>query len=121
MRTAASSGVGAAGAVSGVMATPVPSLRSRTAAAEAESVIQRHRPSLVFLDLDVAVSIEHRRLRFKRALPHIVFLVSSHEQTRPLLEYYRAGNLLKYVDGARDPEAIFKDIEKIVTSEKEQT
>jgi adenylate kinase len=48
-------------------------------------------------------------------------LATYDEQTRPLLEYYRAGNLLKYVDGARDPEAIFKDIEKIVTSEKEQT
>lgn len=38
------------------------------------------------------------------------------EQTRPLLEYYEASNLLHRVDGTRDPEAIYADIEKAVTS-----
>ena len=36
------------------------------------------------------------------------------EQTRPLLDYYSASNLLKRVDGTRDPEAIYAEIEKIV-------
>jgi adenylate kinase len=36
------------------------------------------------------------------------------EQTRPLIDYYRAAGLLRTVDGTRTPEAIFDDIEKIV-------
>jgi adenylate kinase len=40
------------------------------------------------------------------------------EQTRPLLEYYRAANLLHRVDGTRDPEEIYRDIEKIVMSDE---
>jgi adenylate kinase len=39
-------------------------------------------------------------------------------QTRPLLDYYRSRNLLKTVDGTRDPEAIYRDIEQIVKSEE---
>jgi adenylate kinase len=39
------------------------------------------------------------------------------EQTRPLLEYYEALNLLHRVDGTREPEAIYADIEKAVTSD----
>ncbi len=39
-------------------------------------------------------------------------------QTRPLLDYYRAENLLHVVDGMRDPETIYRDIEKIVTSDE---
>ena len=38
------------------------------------------------------------------------------EQTRPLLDYYRASNLLHRVDGTREPEEIYRDIEKTVTS-----
>ncbi|HEX8491340.1 MAG TPA: adenylate kinase [Pyrinomonadaceae bacterium] len=38
------------------------------------------------------------------------------QQTRPLLDYYEAANLLHRVDGTREPEEIYKDIEKIVTS-----
>jgi adenylate kinase len=38
------------------------------------------------------------------------------EQTRPLLEYYQASNILHRVDGTREPEAIYADIEKIVTN-----
>jgi adenylate kinase len=40
------------------------------------------------------------------------------EQTRPLLEYYQALNLLHRVDGTREPEAIYADIEKLVTSDE---
>jgi adenylate kinase len=40
------------------------------------------------------------------------------EQTRPLLDYYKAAHLLDVVDGTREPETIYKDIEKIAKSEK---
>jgi adenylate kinase len=32
------------------------------------------------------------------------------EQTRPLIEYYKSANLLRIVDGAREPEVIYKDV-----------
>jgi adenylate kinase len=38
-------------------------------------------------------------------------------QTRPLLDYYKAANLLHVVDGTREPEVIYSDILKIVKSE----
>ena len=41
-------------------------------------------------------------------------LATFEKQTRPLLDYYQASNLLHRVDGTRDPEAIYKDIEKIL-------
>lgn len=44
-------------------------------------------------------------------------LTTYEEQTQPLLDYYREKNLLHVVDGTRDPEAIYSDIEKIVTSD----
>jgi adenylate kinase len=44
-------------------------------------------------------------------------LATYEQQTRPLLDYYKAANLLHVVDGTRDPETIYRDIEKIVTSE----
>jgi adenylate kinase len=39
------------------------------------------------------------------------------EQTRPLLDYYQASNLLHRVDGTREPEEIYRDIEEIVNVE----
>ncbi|MGB7922809.1 MAG: adenylate kinase [Pyrinomonadaceae bacterium] len=39
------------------------------------------------------------------------------EQTRPLLEYYQASDLLHRVDGTREPEEIYADIERVVNSE----
>jgi adenylate kinase len=45
-------------------------------------------------------------------------LATYEEQTRPLLDYYKAAGLLHVVDGTREPEAIYKDIEKIAKSEK---
>jgi adenylate kinase len=43
-------------------------------------------------------------------------LATYEEQTRPLLDYYKAANVLHVVDGTRAPEVIYKDIEKIVKS-----
>ena len=40
------------------------------------------------------------------------------EQTRPLLDYYQAANLLETVDGTREPEEIYRDIERIVIGDK---
>jgi adenylate kinase len=45
-------------------------------------------------------------------------LATYEKQTRPLVDYYRAANLLHVVDGTRDPEVIYGDIQRIVTSEK---
>ena len=45
-------------------------------------------------------------------------LATYEEQTRPLLNYYKAANLLHVVDGTREPEVIYRDIEKLVTSDK---
>ena len=44
-------------------------------------------------------------------------LATYEEQTRPLLDYYRSRKLLHVVDGARDTEEIYRDIERIVKSE----
>jgi len=44
-------------------------------------------------------------------------LTTYEEQTRPLLDYYKAANLLHVVDGTRESEAIYADIEKIVKSD----
>ncbi len=43
-----------------------------------------------------------------------VRLETYEQQTRPLLDYYAATGRLQRVDGTRDPEAIYVDIEKIV-------
>jgi adenylate kinase len=40
------------------------------------------------------------------------------QQTRPLLDYYEKSNRLQRVDGTRDTEAIYADIERIVISDK---
>ena len=45
-------------------------------------------------------------------------LATYEEQTRPLLDYYRSRNLLQTVDGTRDPEEIYRDIEEIVMSDE---
>ena len=45
-------------------------------------------------------------------------LATYEEQTRPLLDYYQAKNVLFVVDGTRQPEEIYEDIEKVVKSEK---
>ncbi|HEX9544604.1 MAG TPA: adenylate kinase [Pyrinomonadaceae bacterium] len=45
-------------------------------------------------------------------------LTTYEEQTRPLLDYYQAANLLFVVDGTREPEEIYRDIEQVVKSEE---
>ena len=42
-------------------------------------------------------------------------LATYDELTRPLIEYYRAAGVLRTVDGTREPEAIYQDIERIVS------
>ena len=44
-------------------------------------------------------------------------LATYEELTRPLVEYYQSHKLLRTVDGAREPEAIYDDIAKIVSGE----
>ncbi len=41
-------------------------------------------------------------------------LATYEEQTRPLVEYYKAAGLLHTVDGARKPEAIYEDIVRVL-------
>lgn len=42
-------------------------------------------------------------------------LATYREQTQPLLDYYKAAGLLHVVDGTREPEEIYRDIEGILT------
>ncbi len=42
-------------------------------------------------------------------------LATYERETRPLLDYFEATGRLRRVDGTRDPEAIYADIEKAVT------
>jgi len=44
-------------------------------------------------------------------------LATYEEQTRPLLDYYASKNLLREVDGNRDRESIYRDIQRIVKGE----
>jgi adenylate kinase len=44
-------------------------------------------------------------------------LATYEAQTRPLLDYYQAKNVLFVVDGTREPEDIYGDIESVVTKE----
>ena len=41
-------------------------------------------------------------------------LATYEEQTRPLMDYYKTAGLLQVVDGTREPEEIYQDIERIV-------
>jgi adenylate kinase len=41
-------------------------------------------------------------------------LATFDEQTRPLIDYYRSAGVLRTVDGTREPEEIYRDIEQIV-------
>ena len=45
-------------------------------------------------------------------------LATYEEQTRPLLEYYRTAHLLRTVDGTREAEVIYRDIEAIIKGEE---
>jgi len=41
-------------------------------------------------------------------------LATYEEQTQPLIDYYKTAGLLQIVDGTREPEKIYQDIERIV-------
>jgi len=41
-------------------------------------------------------------------------LATYEEQTRPLVEYYKAAGLLHTVDGTREPEAIYDDVVRVL-------
>jgi adenylate kinase len=43
-------------------------------------------------------------------------LATFDEKTRPLIDYYRGDNLLRTVDGRKDAESIYREIEKIVNA-----
>jgi adenylate kinase len=45
-------------------------------------------------------------------------LTTYEEQTRPLLDYYKAAGLLHVVDGTREPETIYNEIVGIVAGDK---
>jgi len=44
-------------------------------------------------------------------------LTTYEEKTRPLIDYYKASGVLQTVDGAREPEAIYRDVARIVAAE----
>lgn len=44
-------------------------------------------------------------------------LATYERETQPLLDYYERTGRLRRVEGTRDPEAIYKDVERIVNSE----
>jgi adenylate kinase len=66
-------------------------------------------------DLHPAVQLQHR----SDDNPDTVQtrLATYEEQTRPLLDYYKAAKLLHVVDGTRAPEVIYQDIERLVKSD----
>jgi adenylate kinase len=45
-------------------------------------------------------------------------LATYERDTRPLLDYYETTGRLRRADGTRDPEAIYADVEKLVTSDE---
>jgi adenylate kinase len=45
-----------------------------------------------------------------------VRLSNYEKQTQPLIDYYEKSGRLHRIDGANDPEAIYADVEKILTS-----
>ena len=59
-------------------------------------------------DIHPDAQLEHRADDNKETV--IARLATYEEQTRPLVEYYKAAGLLRTVDGTRDAEAIFEDI-----------
>lgn len=47
-------------------------------------------------------------------------LATFEEMTQPLIDYYRKAGRLQFVDGTRQPEEIYQDIERILSHEKAQ-
>lgn len=65
-------------------------------------------------DLHPDVQLEHRSDDTPEKAR--VRLETYEQQTRPLLDYYQETGRLHRVDGTREPEAIYSDVEKIVMS-----
>jgi adenylate kinase len=68
-----------------------------------------------FCDLHPDATLTHRADDTAEKIR--VRLATYEGQTRPLLDYYEASHRLRRVDGTREPEAIYADIEKIVNGE----
>jgi adenylate kinase len=47
-------------------------------------------------------------------------LATYEEQTQPLIDYYKKAGLLNIVDGTREPEEIYQDIERILSHKEAQ-
>ena len=43
-------------------------------------------------------------------------LATFDEQTKPLIDYYRSNNVLRTVDGGKDTESIYREIESVLTN-----
>jgi adenylate kinase len=67
-------------------------------------------------DLHPGISLNHRADDNPETVQ--ARLATYEEQTHPLLEYYQASNILRVVDGTREPEAIYRDIENMIASER---
>ena len=63
-------------------------------------------------DLHPEARLDHRSDDIPEKIA--VRLDTYEKQTRPLLDYYEASHRLRQVDGTREPEPIYEDIEKIV-------
>ncbi len=63
-------------------------------------------------DLHPEARLDHRSDDIPEKIA--VRLDTYEKQTRPLLDYYEASHRLHQVDGTREPEPIYEDIEKIV-------
>jgi adenylate kinase len=68
-----------------------------------------------FCDLHPDVALTHRSDDTAEKIR--VRLATYEQETRPLLDYYEASHRLQRVDGTREPETIYADIEKLVNRE----
>ena len=66
-------------------------------------------------DLHPGVQLNHRADDNRETVK--ARLTTYEQQTKPLLDYYRHASLLNVVEGTRDTEAIYGDIEKLVAGD----
>lgn len=76
------------------------------------------RPPVVagFCDFHPDVALQHRDDDDTEKIK--VRLATYEQQTKPLLDYYAAAKRLYRVEATRDPEAVYADIERVVTSDE---
>jgi adenylate kinase len=65
-----------------------------------------------FCDLHLDAQLEHRADDNPETVK--ARLATFEERTRPLLDYYRAENVLRTVDGSSEPQVIYRDIEATI-------